>query len=85
MPLSSIIKYPGEAQSSRPEELYGMIPSLDDFLSFGCRGYALISVHGKALKRRSEQVMYMRKGFGKIGRACFYHPPLPIPSVLVIM
>ena len=51
------------------------IPSLDDFRPFDCRGYALTPVHGKAQKRRSEQVMYMRKEFGKIGIARFYHPP----------
>ena len=60
---------------SPSEKMHGEIPSLDDFVPFGCRGNALILVHGKAHKRRSEQVMYMRKEFGNVVGARFYHPP----------
>ena len=58
------------------EKMHGKITSLDYFYSFDFRAYALIPVHGKARKNRSEQVMYMRKAFGKIGGARFYHPPI---------
>ena len=49
------------------EKVHRETQALDDFRPFGCRGYALIPVHGKVHKRRSEQVMDMRKEFGKIG------------------
>ena len=57
------------------EKMQGEIPSLGDFRPFGCRGYALIPVHGKAHKSHSEQVMYMRKEFSKIGGARLCHTP----------
>ena len=57
------------------EKLYGEIPSLDELRPFGCMGFAFIPIRGKTHKKRSVQIMYMRKEFGKIGRARFYHPP----------
>ena len=66
------------------EKMHGEIQSLDDFRQFGCKDYTLILVHGKAHKRRLEQVMYMRKEFGKLGDARYYHPLL-IPSAPVVM
>ena len=68
------------------DKMHGEIPSLDDFHPFGCWGYALIPVHGKAHKRRSEQGMYMRKEFGKVGgRELESIILLPTPSVRVVM
>ena len=57
------------------EKIHGETSLLDDFSPFGCRNYALIPVRGNAHKRCSEQVMHMRKEFGKIEGARFYHPP----------
>ena len=80
MPWISSIEYLAKAnraglRQSPFEKMHGGIPSIDDFRPFGCRGYALKPVYGKAYKRRSVQVMYMRKEFGKLGGARFYHPP----------
>ena len=60
------------------EKIHKNIPSFDDLRPFGRRGYALIPVHVKAHKRRLEQIMYMRKEFGKIWGIRFYHPPTNI-------
>ena len=71
-------------RQSQFEKMHGEIPSLDDFRPFGYRGYALIPVHGKAHKRRSEHVMYIRKEFGKIGKLASIIP-LPTPLAPVVM
>ena len=57
------------------ERLHGEIQSLNELRPFGCRGFAFIPIREKAHKKRSEQVMFMRKEFGKIGEARFYYPP----------
>ena len=61
-------------RQSSSEKLHGEVPPLNELRPFGCRGFAFIPVRGKSHKKRSEQVMHMRKEFGNIGGARFYHP-----------
>ena len=48
------------------QRLHGKLSSVDELRPFGCRGFAFIPIRGKAHKKRSEQVIFIRKEFGKI-------------------
>ena len=57
------------------EKVYRERPIRSDLMPFGCRGYALLNIHDKNRRGRSQHVIFMGRDFNTIGGARFYHPP----------